>query len=186
MQGMTFQRCDQCSVSTDAWVRSSRSGFVFCNQCFNRRCDAGLEAPSAAAKCAFPGCRNVALGHHGYCGDGECAGVVGFRLDVPNVHEQITKEYGDDVGRKYDSGKPRLDLLPFDALAEVAKVMTFGANKYGDDNWRMVEPASRYESAMLRHYAAHKAGEQVDPETGMSHLAHMATNALFILARSRK
>ena len=89
-------------------------------------------------------------------------------------------------GRKYDADKPRMDLLPFDALIEVAKVMGVGAEKYGDDNWRLVEPATRYEAALLRHYTAYKSGEINDPETGLPHLAHMATNALFILARSKK
>ena len=89
-------------------------------------------------------------------------------------------------GKKHDTNKPRMDLLPFDALVEVAKVMAVGAEKYGDDNWRLVEPATRYEAALLRHYAAYKSNEVNDPETGLPHLAHMATNALFILARSKK
>lgn len=91
-----------------------------------------------------------------------------------------------EYGIKHDTNKPRMDLLPFDALAEVARVMGVGAEKYGDDNWRLVEPATRYEAALLRHYAAYKSGEVNDPETGLPHLAHMATNALFILARSKK
>ncbi len=89
-------------------------------------------------------------------------------------------------GRKYDTSKPRMDLLPFDALEKVAAVLAFGAAKYGDNNWRLVEPVSRYEAAMLRHYAAHQRGEEIDPESGQSHLAHMATNALFILAKAKK
>lgn len=84
-------------------------------------------------------------------------------------------------GRKFDGAKPRLELLPFDALVEVAKVLTVGAAKYGDHNWRLVE-RFRYEGAMLRHYSAIQSGEATDPETGLPHAAHLACNALFILA----
>lgn len=90
-----------------------------------------------------------------------------------------------DVGRKFDLDKPRMDLLPFDALLEVSKVLALGASKYGDDNWRLVEPVSRYEAALLRHLAAHKMGEVNDLESGLSHLAHVACNALFLLARRK-
>ncbi len=87
-------------------------------------------------------------------------------------------------GKKYDAGKPRLTLLPWAALTLVARVMGHGAEKYGDNNWLLVEPKERYEDALLRHYTAYKSGELIDPESGHSHLAHMATNALFVLERS--
>ena len=32
-------------------------------------------------------------------------------------------------GIKHDAEKPRMDLLPFEALEEVAKVLTFGAER---------------------------------------------------------
>jgi hypothetical protein len=55
-------------------------------------------------------------------------------------------------GKKYDSGKAKMHLLPPKALLEVAKVLTFGADKYGEENWRDVADAqNRYASASLRH-----------------------------------
>ena len=85
-------------------------------------------------------------------------------------------------GLKYDTDKPRMDLLPFEALEEVAKVLTFGAKKYADNSWQKVENAERrYLAAMLRHLAASEKGEIYDAESGLTHAAHMATNALFIL-----
>lgn len=84
--------------------------------------------------------------------------------------------------RKDDSGKTRMDLLPFDALEEVAKVMTFGAKKYRPDGWKNVpDGVSRYEAALLRHLAAIKRGESHDAESGLSHVSHMACNALFLV-----
>lgn len=87
------------------------------------------------------------------------------------------------VGRKDDGEKPRWDLLPFGALARVVDVLTFGARKYGPDNWRRVENArDRYFAASLRHLAAYRGGEANDPETSLPHLAHAACCVLFMLA----
>jgi hypothetical protein len=87
------------------------------------------------------------------------------------------------VGKKFDQGKNRLDLLPWESLEEVGKVLTYGVNKYGEPSgWQDVPDAkSRYEAALLRHLSAHKRGEKTDPESGISHLSHMACNALFLV-----
>jgi hypothetical protein len=85
------------------------------------------------------------------------------------------------TGTKFDAGKQRFDLIPPDALKETAAVFTFGANKYAANNWMQVTPHSRYVAALFRHLNAWQGGEDRDPETGLHHLAHVATNALFLL-----
>lgn len=88
-------------------------------------------------------------------------------------------------GWKDDQGKPRMELLPFGALLDVAKVLTFGAGKYGPDDWKAVENGeARYTGALLRHLAAWREGEDLDPESGLRHLAHMTSCALILLARA--
>lgn len=88
-------------------------------------------------------------------------------------------------GVKYDNDKPRMDLLVSEvpvALESVAKALTLGAEKYPPNNWQRVpDGSSRYTAALLRHLTAYHKGEKVDPESGLSHLAHVATNAMFIL-----
>jgi hypothetical protein len=85
-------------------------------------------------------------------------------------------------GIKFDTDKPRMELLPLDTLEEVAKVLTFGAKKYKPDNWKIVpEAEDRYTGALLRHLTAWRNGEEKDSETGLSHLAHLACNAIFLL-----
>jgi len=85
-------------------------------------------------------------------------------------------------GIKHDGEKPRMDLLPFEALEAVAEVLTYGARKYAPDAWRTVDNAERrYLAALLRHLVAREKGEARDVESGLMHAAHMATNALFIL-----
>lgn len=91
-------------------------------------------------------------------------------------------QLGNTEGKKFDGGKVRLDLLPLDAIEEVAKVMTFGAGKYGDRNWEKGINYMRLVGAALRHIFAWVGGQDRDEETGLSHMAHAACCILFILA----
>lgn len=92
---------------------------------------------------------------------------------------------------KQDLGKLRYDLLPFDAVDEVVAVLNYGINKYPkpEENWRVNssrEDIKRYEAALLRHMSLHMQGELMDEESGLPHMAQVATNALFIIALRRK
>ena len=92
---------------------------------------------------------------------------------------------------KQDAGKLRYDLLPFDAVDEVVRVLTYGISKYPDpkENWRVnssEEDIKRYEAALLRHMSSYMQGENEDPESHLPHMAHIATNALFIIALRKK
>ena len=101
----------------------------------------------------------------------------------------LDTQIGGESGVKYDSGKILAGLVLKDfakALESVCEVGTFGANKYTAHGWLTVPDASqRYEDAMLRHYLAHSKGELMDQESGCSHLAHLAWNALAILEKSK-
>jgi hypothetical protein len=85
------------------------------------------------------------------------------------------------TAKKYDSEKARVDLLPTLALIETAKVLAFGAEKYGENNWRGGFKWSRLLGALLRHTFAFMRGEYIDEETGLSHMAHAACCVLFLL-----
>lgn len=86
------------------------------------------------------------------------------------------------TGSKHDSGKPLMGAVPPNALLAVANVLTFGAEKYGRDNWRQVENAeTRYLDAALRHINAYQRGEAADPESGESHLTHAVCSLMFML-----
>ncbi len=95
----------------------------------------------------------------------------------------ITDTTGTDMsGCKYDIGKLRLDLLPFDALEEVGRVLTTGADKYGDRNWERGMAWSRLLGAALRHLFSWAMRSGRDAESGRSQLAHAAADILFLLA----
>lgn len=69
--------------------------------------------------------------------------------------------------------KPSLHLIPPAASIQEAMVLRSGANKYGPYNWREHSiQATIYISATMRHLAAWQDGEDLDPESGFSHLAH--------------
>jgi len=85
-----------------------------------------------------------------------------------------------EEGAKLDQGKIYAHILQdFDlALTEVMKVATFGANKYTRGGWESVPNGYvRYSDAMMRHYLK-EGREDNDPDSGLSHQAHLAWNAL--------
>lgn len=84
-------------------------------------------------------------------------------------------------GIKFDAGKPPLSLISRTALEEEAKVMEFGKQKYGTHNWRAGMDFSRLMDAALRHVYAFADGEDMDKETGLSHLAHARCCLAFLL-----
>jgi hypothetical protein len=92
--------------------------------------------------------------------------------DWPKMNNEATK---------HDQEKPRMDLIPAEAMLEVARVMEFGARKYADHNWRKGTKWGRYIGAALRHTFAWMTGESNDPETGLNHLAHAICCLMFVL-----
>jgi len=88
---------------------------------------------------------------------------------------------GEPGSYKFDGGKPPMELLSGVALSKTAQVMGFGARKYSANAWRAGMDWSRILDAALRHIMAFSDGEDEDPESGLSHMAHAACNIMFIL-----
>lgn len=82
---------------------------------------------------------------------------------------------------KFDSGKPKLTLVPRQIIFDIAKVREYGVQKYKDpDNWKKVE-IERYRDAAFRHFMAYLNNPYgVDDESGLPHLAHLACNIAFL------
>lgn len=101
---------------------------------------------------------------------------------IPPFEPLVSVEDAPTTGSKHDSGKPLMGAVPPNALLAVAKVLTFGAEKYGRVNWRRVNNAeTRYLDAALRHINAYQRGEVADPESGESHLTHAVCSLMFML-----
>lgn len=84
-------------------------------------------------------------------------------------------------GVKHDQEKADFSLLSTIALQKTAQVMTFGKKKYAAHNWRGGLAWGRVLAAAGRHLYAYIGGEDKDPETGFSHLAHCACCIMFLL-----
>lgn len=70
--------------------------------------------------------------------------------------------------------KPNLNLIPPSATIIESVVMALGAKKYGPFNWRETKvKASVYIAAAQRHMLQWLDGQTIDPESGVSHLAHV-------------
>ena len=96
------------------------------------------------------------------------------RIGSPDWREPVE-------GKKFDTGKVRYDLVPPEIEEAIAKVLTFGAAKYGDRNWELGMDWGRVYAALRRHMAAFWSGEKYDPETGMPHTWHAACCIAFLV-----
>lgn len=65
--------------------------------------------------------------------------------------------------RKDDAGKPKMHLLPPEALIGAAQALTHGAVKYEDKyNWRNDPEWNRYYDATMRHLVDWQQGKEMD------------------------
>lgn len=129
--------------------------------------------------------------HNPYCNEGS------FALDwnglpyCPNCYgrgymvmstTKIASSTESKVSVKADTDKLRYDLIPPKVMDEIAQVYTYGANKYGPRNWEA--PGFEYGrlfGAIMRHLWLWWAGQEFDPESGLSHLAHAASTIMFLM-----
>lgn len=94
-----------------------------------------------------------------------------FRADVAALPGAKPTNPKDVIG----SGKLPLELVPDVLVAEAAFAFLEGALKYGRFNWRVAGArASIYRAALHRHLMCWWNGEDVDPVTGVRHLASIA------------
>lgn len=100
---------------------------------------------------------------------------------VQPVNRQLAKQE-EVIGQKFDQDKLRYDLVEPEFEEAVVEVLTYGAAKYAPNSWQKVPDAkNRYYAALRRHIAAWRKGEEIDQESGKSHLAHAACNLMFLM-----
>lgn len=85
------------------------------------------------------------------------------------------------TGKKFDSGKADLSLNPKIAQEEMAFAFMLGEKKYGRFNFYKGLESHRLISAAMRHLNAWNEGENLDPESGRSHLGHALACIAMIL-----
>lgn len=85
----------------------------------------------------------------------------------------VREDFSGGSVRDVRSGKGRYDLLPTRAIGRVAKHFEKGALKYGERNWELGQPVSRFLDSGLRHLFNHLEGKGDE-----DHLAAAAWNIL--------
>ena len=86
------------------------------------------------------------------------------------------------IGLKDMNGKIKLDLIEINSILGMGEVLTMGAKKYKPNSWQNVkDPINTHYAALMRHLLAWKKGELNDKESGLSHMKHVLTNAMFLL-----
>ena len=83
--------------------------------------------------------------------------------------------------KKDTKGKPKLSLIPYEALVQTAKVFEFGATKYGKDSWRVDTDPEKIIDAALRHLHKLADGDLFDDESGLLHAAHVMSNMCMLI-----
>lgn len=87
-----------------------------------------------------------------------------------------------DTALRFNEGKARLSLLldaPH-AVEGVVEVLEYGCKKYSRSNWKKGLNHTEVIDSMLRHISSYLKGEDVDKESGLPHVDHVATNAIFL------
>lgn len=106
--------------------------------------------------------------------------IWAFQYKQLNEGFKIMTTNDKPTGIKHDNEKPPMELLSSIAMIATAKVMGVGAKKYSPNNWRGGMSWTRLIGACQRHLAAFMAGEDLDPETGLPHLDHLACEVMFL------
>lgn len=89
---------------------------------------------------------------------------------------------GENPKQAFGVAKPSFVYIPPAGLLYVGQVMETGAAKYGPMNWRDTSVVNdTYVNATLRHLLAYWDGQDLDEESHLPHLAHVAANALIML-----
>jgi hypothetical protein len=92
-----------------------------------------------------------------------------------------------EFSKRFNKGKTQWHYVDFEALEPLAKVLEYGAIKYGDEgmdpkdlNYRK-PPKNKWVilDSLFRHVLALMKGEEIDQESGLHHTGHIMANAMF-------
>jgi hypothetical protein len=84
-------------------------------------------------------------------------------------------------GKRFNVGKPMWQLIPPSALLPSIRVMMLGLKKYGKGNWQKGMSWLTIYDCLIRHASAWREGEDIDPESGENHMAHVICNAMMLI-----
>ena len=101
---------------------------------------------------------------------------------MKDLHDTETRITNEATGGQKGKKLCQIGALDPVALIEVGRVAGMGANKYAAHNFLKGYDWSLSFNAMMRHAMLFWAGEDVDPESGLSHMAHVAWQAMALVS----
>ena len=92
----------------------------------------------------------------------------------------------DGGGKRYNSDKNPLELVPPSLIFAVGEVLKKGAEKYEPRNWQRGMSWSTVYGCLMRHVLkwASPFHSDIDEETGLNHLYHAAANVAMLIEYS--
>lgn len=102
-------------------------------------------------------------------------------MDGPSISDIASPDaptHTNDQGGSQSLIPVRFDLIDGAAMFEMAKVLYTGAEKYGEDNWRLI-PVNDHINHGLMHWFAYLKGDKSD-----DHLSHALCRATFAVGVS--
>jgi len=88
-------------------------------------------------------------------------------------------EIKEEVAMRFNEGKPQWGLVHYGSLVPMIRVLEYGAKKYEPNNWMKKMDRKKILESAQRHLAALMDGEEIDPETGESHIGNLMCNGMF-------
>lgn len=92
-------------------------------------------------------------------------------VDTNLIKEVLSNSYNSATA-KTDTGKDRLDLLPYAGLASAAKAFEYGMGQYGHNNYQNAKSYRPFLAAAIRHIMKKLDGEDLDKDSGLDHICH--------------
>lgn len=104
----------------------------------------------------------------------------GFDSHSENFTKKIIIMDKEEKAMRFNDSKLQWSLVDYKSLEPMVRVLEFGAKKYDIDNWKKGLDTLQVCESLLRHIYAFMDGEDIDPESGESHIGHMMCNTLFL------
>jgi hypothetical protein len=118
-------------------------------------------------------------------------------FELQGLGKQKEEQHVSPTGAKRNTvGKIPYEFLPLDLLDGASKVMKKGADKYGNDNFRLGFEPLHCLGSLIRHLSSiqqaiqhndkhDEMGLLLDEETGISHVHHILTSTLILIQSLR-
>lgn len=95
--------------------------------------------------------------------------------------EKITQLLQDGGAVRLNEGKRPMHLVPVSTINAIADVLNYGMKNYEERNWERGFNFSIPYACAMRHLTKWWAGEDLDDESGLSHLYHVQCNIAMLI-----